>query len=266
MRNISAAVGQGATNLKVDVTTVQEMLNKVPPGEGGPQVPLKVDGLAWNKTDAAIKRFQHINLGHKWPDGRVDPHGKTFTRLNDYDEQQPEPAPAKNLVYYVPGKKVVIGQPTLRTCWATVYTMMRSWREGKKFAIEEALEKPGKQYVDLYTHDLLLPATMMRDFWTRGGLTMRGNAYFADYIWYDFLKQHGLVVVGSANSMPPAPGLHLRILEGINITGSANDCYYIIDPAWGGKQYPEASFNFESKYNLAMTVGPGAHWQVAHYY
>lgn len=261
MRKITASVGVGATNQKADVTTVQELLNRVPAGEGGPEVPLKVDGLAWSKTDAAIKRFQHINLGHKWPDGRVDPQGKTFTRLNDYDQK-----PATPLMYLVPGKKTVIGQPTMTSCWATVYTMMRSWREGKAFAIEEALEKPGAQYVALYKSGGSLPPGAMRDFWTRGGLTVRGNAFFADYIWYDFLKQHGLLAVGSANVLSPAAGLHLRILEGMNVTGPVTGWYFIIDPAWGGKQYGEPAFDFEAKYNLAMTVGPGAHWQVAHYY
>jgi len=263
MRSISASVGAGCTNLKPDVATVQELLNKVPSGEGGPQAPLKVDGLAWGKTVAAIKRFQSINLGHKWPDGRVDRAGKTLMRLNDYDKK---PGPAKQLVHQVPGNKVLIGQPTVMTCWAAVYTMMRCWRESKTFAIEEALEKPGKQYVALFKQNMSLKPSQFRDFWTRGGLTVRGNAYFPDYIWWDFLKQHGLVAVGSANGLPPAPGLHLRILEGMSVTGDPNDRYYIIDPAWGGKKYPERAFDFEAKYNLAMTVGPGAHWQVAHYY
>ena len=263
MRNITASVGVGATNRKVDVSTVQQLLNKVPAGEGGPKVPLKVDGLAWGKTDAAIKRFQSVNLKHKWPDGRVDPHGKTFTRLNDYDEK---PGGWKALIYQVPGKKWVIGQVKTKGCWATVYTMMRSWREGKEYAIEEALEKPGKEYVERYKHNQGLPPSLLRDFWTRGGLTVRGYAFFPDYIWYDLLKQHGLLAVGGANAVTSTAGLHRRIVQGMNITGAANDRYFIIDPAFGGEQYPEPSFDFEAKYNLYMTIGEGANWQIAHYY
>jgi hypothetical protein len=262
MRSISASVGAGGTNLKPDVITVQELLNKVPYAEGGPQVPLKVDGLAWTRTVGAIKRFQSISLKHKWPDGRVSPAGKTLTRLNDYDTA---PVPAKELIHFVPGKKVVIGQKG-DTCWASVYTVLRTWREGKTFTVEEALEKPGKQYVALYKACVSLAPSQFRDFWTRGGLTVRGNAYFPDYIWHDFLVRHGLLAVGSAMSLPPAAGLHLRILEGMSVTGEPSDCYYMIDSANGGHRYPERAFDFEAKYNLAMTVGPGAHWQVAHYY
>jgi hypothetical protein len=118
-----------------------------------------------------------------------------------------------------------------KTCWAAVYTMMRSWREGKTFAISEALEKPGKQYVDLFGRDKLLPVSGFREFWTRGGLSVRGNASFSDWLWYDFLLKHGLLVVGSSNSLPPVTGLHLRIVEGMSVRSEPKDRYFIIDPA-----------------------------------
>lgn len=84
-RSISASVGSGGTNRKDDSITVQELLNKVPPEKGGPSPPLVVDGLPWQKTQAAIRNFQRVQLGHKWPDGRVDPGGKTITKLNEFD-------------------------------------------------------------------------------------------------------------------------------------------------------------------------------------
>jgi hypothetical protein len=73
-------------------------------------------------------------------------------------------------------------------------------------------------------------------------------------------------LVNARSTLPPASRLHLRILEGMSVTAAENDCYYIMDPGWGGQKYSERAFDFEAKYNLAMTIGPGAHWQVAHYY
>jgi hypothetical protein len=81
---ISSAVGRNASNQFEDVRTVQDALNQVPPGEGGPIEKLNVDGLCWGKTTAAIERFQRKACRFKWPDGRVDPEGKTHRRLRDF--------------------------------------------------------------------------------------------------------------------------------------------------------------------------------------
>lgn len=88
-RKISASVGQGGRNLKSDAETVQQLLNNVPAPQGGPDVPLAVDGLPWQRTIAAIKKFQKVQLDFKWPDGRVDPNGKTLAKLNEFDAVEP---------------------------------------------------------------------------------------------------------------------------------------------------------------------------------
>jgi hypothetical protein len=85
-KTISASVGQNGANRTPDVITVQELLNKVPASNGGPVPPLKVDGLAWSKTNHAISRFQKEHLKFKWPDGRIDPSGKTFQALVAFDQ------------------------------------------------------------------------------------------------------------------------------------------------------------------------------------
>jgi hypothetical protein len=76
---ISRSVGKKAPNIPKDVSTIQELLNDVPPDEGGPDPKLAVDGLCWGKTIAAIHKFQRTFM--KWPDDRVDPGGRTLTRL-----------------------------------------------------------------------------------------------------------------------------------------------------------------------------------------
>lgn len=79
--SISASVGRNGVNFRKDVIVVQQLLNGVPGESGGPITALKVDGLAWSKTTAAIERFQKIACGFQWPDGRVDPGGKTLVKL-----------------------------------------------------------------------------------------------------------------------------------------------------------------------------------------
>jgi hypothetical protein len=87
-RSITASVGLGGVNRKDDSMTVQELLNKVPPDQGGPVPLLAVDGLPWQKTIAAIKNFQRVQVGFNQPDGRVDPGGPTLAALNTFDEPE----------------------------------------------------------------------------------------------------------------------------------------------------------------------------------
>ena len=69
-----------------------------------------------------------------------------------------------------------------------------------------------------------------------------------------------------AVNLPPVTGLHLRALEGMSICEAPGNCYYIMDPAWSGKKYPEPMFAFEAKYNYAVSMAGGAGWQIAHYW
>jgi len=81
---IGASVGERAANRFEDVRTIQDALNQVPVGKGGPEPPLKVDGLCYGKTLAAIRRFQKVGCGFKWPDGRVEPNRRTHQELGRY--------------------------------------------------------------------------------------------------------------------------------------------------------------------------------------
>ena len=86
-RTISRTVGRSAANWYNDVVTVQQLLNQVPAGEGGPQPKLKVDGLCGSKTNTAIQKFQLHHFGWSGADGRVDPGHQTIAKLNEYDQR-----------------------------------------------------------------------------------------------------------------------------------------------------------------------------------
>src|ERR1700676_4020866 len=57
-RPIGGSVGAGGANAKPDVLLIQELLNSVPPEEGGPDLLLKEDGLIGPRTQGAIDKFQ----------------------------------------------------------------------------------------------------------------------------------------------------------------------------------------------------------------
>jgi peptidoglycan hydrolase-like protein with peptidoglycan-binding domain len=84
---ISKPVGQGplARNLPDDVKTIQEALNQVTvKGEvGGPMPFLVVDGIKGPKTQAAILKFQQVQVKSIHADGTVEPGNQTILRLNE---------------------------------------------------------------------------------------------------------------------------------------------------------------------------------------
>jgi hypothetical protein len=79
-RPIGGSVGKGGANAKADTRLIQELLNSVPPEEGGPDLLLAEDGLIGPRTQAAIDKFQRTVLPH--PDGRIDPDGPTIKALS----------------------------------------------------------------------------------------------------------------------------------------------------------------------------------------
>lgn len=95
-KTISQSIGYGGHNSSVqDIKTIQELLNNVPPRNGGPNPPLMVEGrnwgANWNRTVESILAFQRANLKGA-ADGRVDPEssgGKTIVALNSYGGQLP---------------------------------------------------------------------------------------------------------------------------------------------------------------------------------
>ncbi len=82
--SIDLPVGQGpkARNLNPDVRTIQEALNKISINQGGPKIPLVVDGKVGPKTNKAITDFQLKQFGIKGADGLIEPGKQTINRIN----------------------------------------------------------------------------------------------------------------------------------------------------------------------------------------
>lgn len=81
--NLPVGVGPMARNKSDDVRVIQDALNQVTlKGAAGGTLPfLKVDGIIGPKTNAAISRFQQVQL--QIFDGVIQPQKKTILRLNE---------------------------------------------------------------------------------------------------------------------------------------------------------------------------------------
>jgi peptidoglycan hydrolase-like protein with peptidoglycan-binding domain len=99
-KQIGNSVGLSGQNARADVGNVQELLNRVSVGQGGPPSPIAVDGLVGPETVGAVTRFQKKNFG--WSDGRVDPNGHTLARLNAYADMAGRAVGVRPLAFFPP--------------------------------------------------------------------------------------------------------------------------------------------------------------------
>jgi peptidoglycan hydrolase-like protein with peptidoglycan-binding domain len=80
---LKRSVGREGSNLRDDAVQIQDALNRVGALNGGPLIPLAVDGFVGPKTIKAISDFQKAQFPEKFPDGRIDPGKRTIGRLNE---------------------------------------------------------------------------------------------------------------------------------------------------------------------------------------
>ena len=81
MATIRGSVGRGGRNFEDDVKAIQKLLNSHT-RLIQPVALLDVDGDIGSKTVRAITEFQRRVVRLQAPDGRVDPGGRTLSRLN----------------------------------------------------------------------------------------------------------------------------------------------------------------------------------------
>jgi peptidoglycan hydrolase-like protein with peptidoglycan-binding domain len=80
--SLRGSVGKFGQNLATDVRQIQDGLNQISQGQGGPLPALRVDGLIGPKTIAAISKFQGAQFPGFPPDGLISPNKRTIDRLN----------------------------------------------------------------------------------------------------------------------------------------------------------------------------------------
>ena len=170
-----------------------------------------------------------------------------------------------SIYYQVPGLKTVIAQPNTMACWATVFTMMRSWNEQKSYDIESAVEKVAHKYGDIYRNNTGLPSSEFGPFLSAAGMSYEPMSNPTVDGWQQRLQDYGLLWVGTMAAMSPNSGLHSRIIERIHGDESPDGTWFgIIDPA-GGKQYEESITIFNAKYEAAFKSQSGTYYQIRHF-
>ncbi len=165
----------------------------------------------------------------------------------------------------VPGAVPAMAQPTGMSCWATVYTMLASWKQDQSLTIDDALAEIGQRWVDVYTADTGLLSADKVDFVAQAGLVAEPPQNFGIQDWEYLLRTYGPIWV-TTDEAPGLPwAIHARVITAIRGDGTpGNTRLTIIDPA-GGRTYRETFAVFWPKYEEEVRRTGHTRIQVLHW-
>lgn len=174
--------------------------------------------------------------------------------------------------YRVPGLVNPIQQPNSLLCWATAYTIMRSWKQQQSFSIREAVAAVDASYGTMYDNNQAMQPAEFTRFLRLARLTHQPMWNIPIEEWTRLLGTHGLLWVGTLGVVSPGTYLHSRLLERIAGDGSnSGTLFHIVDPE-NGSRYPETFDVFLRRYEGAFVHSqprvPGQfreYFQIRHY-
>jgi len=155
-------------------------------------------------------------------------------------------------------------------CWATVYTMMKSWKDQASYPIRDAVGAVGIKWRDYYDASFAtppqgLPSSEFGPFLVAARMSHEPMMNLTIEGWVSLLRRHGLLWIGASVTINPNTGLHSRILEGMAGDGTPNGTTMnMIDPD-GGRQYVEPFMVFLAKYESGILSVGGEYFQIRHF-
>jgi uncharacterized protein YycO len=158
-------------------------------------------------------------------------------------------ARAKNAIdARISGTVPETAQPNTMVCWATVYTMLNSWRRDSSTTMEAAVGDVGARWLTkLKANQWLLPEEKV-DFIADAGLVAEPPMNPSIQGWADMVANYGPIWVTTDEAPGQGWAIHARIIVGI--TGDGTDTgtiLDIIDPN-GGRRYKESFGAFLPKF------------------
>jgi hypothetical protein len=171
-----------------------------------------------------------------------------------------------SFTYMVPGLIPVIRQPTSLVCWATAYTIMRSWKDRTSYSIRNAVARVAESYGVMVDKNQALPTSEFTRFLQQARMQHQSMHSLPISGWLDLLRFHGPLWVGTLGVVNPGTYLHSRIVVGMRGNGAPDTTWVkIIDPE-DGSQYEETFSEFISTYEGGFTHSQGSAPALREYY
>jgi hypothetical protein len=126
---------------------------------------------------------------------------------------------------------VPIRQPSDNTCWAAVWTMMLSWREGRQFQINTAVATLGTEWMGHLQHDEGMAAqTFTEDGFLRASrLNAKPPANYLSSAYVELLATHGPVWVSAGDGILN----HATLLVSAQTRSDHSVDFRFVDPQHG---------------------------------
>jgi outer membrane protein OmpA-like peptidoglycan-associated protein/peptidoglycan hydrolase-like protein with peptidoglycan-binding domain len=168
--------------------------------------------------------------------------------------------------YRVPGLVAPITQPSSKTCWATVTTIMMQWKGQASMSIQTAIGRVGSTWLAMFNADQGLPGSKKAAFLSAAGLAYQAPQSLTAAGWEGLLRQYGPIWVTTDEDPSADFAIHARVMTGIRGDGTEGGTTLdIVDPGTG-TAYTESFAVFLEKYESeARTPGRKLRIQIVHW-
>jgi hypothetical protein len=123
----------------------------------------------------------------------------------------------------------LLKQSSDMSCWATVYTMMKSWRDGRELSVNNVVTDLGEPWKSYYLKDIGLPPEKIKDFAETVYMETKPPANYTLEAYVEMLQKSPLWIMTGNGFIR-----HARLL--IGVYGNPN--------ADGIKKYEDSTFEF----------------------
>lgn len=154
-----------------------------------------------------------------------------------------------------PGIVPALKQPSSLTCWATVATMMYSWKNNQSVDIPTALAAIGDTYLSMFRQNKALSGADKPGFLLSASLKAEAPQNYTIDGWANLINQFGpLWVTTNEGTLSSGCGtdqqfaVHARVLTGIFGDGTPDGTSMVVMDPGDGQQHTETVSTFVQKF------------------
>lgn len=165
--------------------------------------------------------------------------------------------------FNVPGIVPIIAQPSNLTCWATVSTMMVSWKDSVSYPITEVMDMAGATYRTKFDNNQGLLGSEKPAFLAALGFTGEPPQSYSVQGFRDLLESAGPLWATTDELPGDGFAIHARIVTGMFGNGTPEGTFLRINDPAGGRQYSETFLKFMQKFE--EVAAGGLRVQIVHF-